>query len=191
MNGSTPVALTIFRVPAVESKALRSEALRRQGILRSGFAMRILEWRKHGDSTLIHRTKLGTALAATSVLLAGAACHGDGGGPTGPITVVAVYQLQTLDGVPLPADVQTGPPAVTVQADSYTLNSDSVYNEQGTVESAGSPATETESGTWSQTGATITFTPTDRTLIPYSGSVSNDTLTIVSGGRTAVYVAQP
>jgi hypothetical protein len=119
---------------------------------------------------------LGVALA-----LAGTAACTDNSGPNGT-DVGGLYALTSVNGVGMPygfTDQSTGG-TTTLQSDVYTINRNGTYSEvinESTSNGYGtSPTTDDESGTWSQSGNTITFQPTyssfSSSLAPYSASLA-------------------
>jgi hypothetical protein len=96
-----------------------------------------------------------------------------------------------VNGAVLPATIQAANPKVDVLSDVYTFNADHTYSEVTSfrLTNGTSITTQqaTEVGTWSQTNASVGFGPTTSGSSPYTGSVAAGTLTVASGGITAVY----
>jgi hypothetical protein len=142
-------------------------------------------------------TKRAIAWTLAALLTSGASTFaaGCGGDATAPQhTPVGVYQLRTINDVPVPVVISSGTPTRTVLDDQYTLSADDTYSEQGTLQTgSGSSATSTpevETGTWTLLNVGVVFVPTNDSIDSYTGLLSGDTLTVTSGSSTAVYVKQ-
>jgi hypothetical protein len=134
---------------------------------------------------------------AAALLVVGATACSD---LTGNVSAQGAFSLVLVNGVRVPfvfTDQNTGD-QVEVDGDTYVLNSNGSYNDQQISRVNGVTQSGFEVGTWSQSGNTVFFTPTqsDFDLIPYQGTVRNDnslggsrTLTISINGRTAEYTA--
>lgn len=100
---------------------------------------------------------------------------------TGPSTQFAGgnYQLSTVNAIGLPYTYSVGSSTVTIDNDVYTLQSNGNYNEtiDETISSgySSSPASDQESGSWSQSGNAVIFYPsysTQGNTSQYTGSLS-------------------
>lgn len=127
-------------------------------------------------------------LLSTVVLVARAAC-----GSTEPgDDFRGTYQIQTVNGKPLPASFQTAPGnSYTVSAASITALPDRQWFssvKSTTVVNGQSFAGRAGLGTWVQSGNAVTFVDTFDPLNPqfFDGTLSGTTLTIV-GDYTFVY----
>jgi hypothetical protein len=108
------------------------------------------------------------------------------------------FFLESVNGQQVPysyVDQNTGN-QITVEGDQYRLNGDGTYNDLQTSNVNGFAQSGTEFGTWSQSGNTVFFRPTqsDFDLTPYQATVRNSsqfggsrTLTISLNGSTAIY----
>ncbi len=138
------------------------------------------------------------SLAIVGALAAFAACNDS----TSPGTQLAggSYALQTVNGSNLPYTYPAGSSTVTIQSDVYTLNNDGSYTETiSEMISNGvtsTPNTDSEAGTWVQSGSTVAFAPsysTQNNYSQYAGTLSasstfsHSTLTFQSGGTMWVY----
>ncbi|GBD33206.1 hypothetical protein HRbin33_02187 [bacterium HR33] len=123
------------------------------------------------------RTLFAAGFAALSVLLSG--CDIFGGGHTG------TYVLKTVNGKPLPAVILEiiGTYKAEITAGSVTLNEDNTFSASITFrETEGSTVrtqTETDSGTYTISGNTITFT-SPGTGPAFTGTLSGGTLTVTT-----------
>ena len=141
------------------------------------------------------------AALGIAITLVGTAACTDNSGPDGR-AVTGLYALTTVDGVGLPFTYSTNSnTTITLQSDVFTLNSNGTYSEvvQEMVSNGftSTPVTDNEQGTWSQSGSTISFNPTNSTfnpgLVSYSGTLSNggtfgnDVLVLMSGQDQFVY----
>ena len=119
-------------------------------------------------------------IAIVAVCLATACANNDVVGPSG--SVVGRWDLQTLNGSPLPYQINS---RLAVSAEVVTLNSDGSYSD---IASYSDGTTFTELGYYSVNNNAITFQ--DQTDgITYQGSVSGNVLTEITanGQFTAVY----
>jgi hypothetical protein len=124
-----------------------------------------------------------------SLLLA--AC-GDSTGPgdNGTTGVAGTYNLQTVNGNPLPFTVlQVGEDKLEVTAGRVTLNADRTFSasvtfreKEGTSERT---TTETDSGTYTQNGNTIRFSNSDGT--EDTATINGNDLTISTRGVTLLF----
>lgn len=124
------------------------------------------------------------AMLGVVLALAGTAACTDNSGPNGTVTG-GLYALTSVNGTALPysfTDQSTGG-TTTLQSDVYTLNGNGTYseviNETTSTGYGTSPTTDNESGTWSQSGTTVTFQPT---YSSFSGSLSPYSASIATGG---------
>lgn len=138
------------------------------------------------------------AVAGVVTLAALAACTDN----TAPSTRFAggSYSLQTVNGNGLPYSYTSGSNTLTIQSDTYTLSNDGTYSEaiNETISNgySTSPASDAESGTWSQNGNAVVFSPsysTQNNYTQYTGSLtaggtfSHSSLTFSYNGVVWVY----
>ena len=130
------------------------------------------------------------ALAATIALLG---CSEDGTGPDN--RVEGMYALETIDGDELPVTLlATGEFQLEVLAGEVRLMDEgdmlfSITFRESLGDQSGT-YTESESGTWTRSGDTITFTWDDEKeaeFNPDSGIYANGRLTVEMSGFTLVY----
>lgn len=131
-------------------------------------------------------------LALTGLVVAMAACGGDGAGTTGPTptSIAGTYQLQTFDGEALPATIVDVPDLkVEILSGNFILASNFTFTTSATfrITESGQVSTETETspGTYAVTGSTVTFTYTAGGTD--TGTISGNTLTLTGEGFTAVF----
>ena len=132
---------------------------------------------------------------ATLVLasLATAACSSDKGtGPTLPVSVVGSFALQTINGDTVPTLLSYNKADSTetdVISDVYTFNSDLTYSEAMVVRlwhgSSVTDQTLTAMGTYAQSDASVTITPSGQTTL--AGALSGAFLTVKDTTTTLVY----
>lgn len=138
-----------------------------------------------------------TSLGIAATLAATAACS-DNTGPNNTRLAGGNYDLLSVNGTGLPYSYNTGSETVTIENDVYTLNSDGSYVETINENTSSSgPITDSESGTWSQSGNTVNFYAQYSTLQapPYQyqatltsgGTFSHSSLTFITGGVPWVY----
>jgi hypothetical protein len=136
------------------------------------------------------------ALLAAALVFGGAVACSDVTGNN--VDAQGSFFLETVDGIQVPytyTEPGTGD-QITVLGDQFVLNGNGTYNDLQTSRRNGISESAAETGTWSQSGSTVFFTPTqsDFDLIPYQATVRSSsqfngsrTLTIALNGRTAVY----
>ena len=124
-------------------------------------------------------------LTVTGGLLSG--CGGEATGPdtTGETPVFGTYILETVDGENLPwMSPVSGLVTIELTAWSFQLDSDQAYMSTTTVKftetASGSVTnrTDTEVGTFTQSGTTIQFNPEGNGPDQFTGTVSGNTLTL-------------
>jgi hypothetical protein len=121
-----------------------------------------------------------TMLGAVFALATLAACTDN----TAPSTRIAggAYALSTVNATGLPYSYSVGSTTVTIDSDVYTLQSNGDYSEtiDETISNgvSSSPASDAESGTWTQNGNAIVFYPSYST----QGNTSQYTGSLTSGG---------
>lgn len=148
----------------------------------------------------VHALKL---LAATLATFGLAACSDISGPNTQSAT--GTYVLQTVNGNRLPYTFNQNGTIVSVQSDTYALNSDYTYSEytNETVSNGfqNSGVTRTEYGNWSQNNNAVAFSPissSNGSYASYTGSLSSGggilgggaDLTISINGTVSIYSAQ-
>lgn len=124
-----------------------------------------------------------------SLLATLAACGAaDSTGPSGP-DVTGVWNMRTVNGIALPAAMNPNGTPIIVSNDVLTVDSDGTYADNTVYQSYSGGiyrgATQLETGRWSLSKGTMTFTASDGTT--YTGAVSGATLTEFAGGYTQVY----
>lgn len=124
-------------------------------------------------------------------LVAAAAC---GDSATSAASVAGTYNLQTVNGSPLPFLEQPSGPKIELLSEQLVLTSSGTFtitDQERTTPTGGSPSTQTLtfSGTYTLSGNTATFVVTNTpgtTIGTFSGSI----LTISERGFLAVYQKQ-
>jgi hypothetical protein len=145
------------------------------------------------------RTRRCTSLLATVVCAAGLAST-DCSDSNGPSTEAGEYTLVSISGVALPITIpNTALGTVVVQSGSATLTpgttGDSTYTASalGTVNGEARPVLA-DTGTYSRSGSSMTFTSTVISGSVLAGTFVNDQLTItvpgVSIGTTGTFVLE-
>lgn len=135
------------------------------------------------------------ALMAAALLVGAASACSDNTGVNARAD--GVYSLQTVNGTQVPYSyVDNLGNNITIQSDTYVLNSDFTYTEQRIERINGSTQSQSEVGSWSQSNNVVTFTPnqSDISLSIYQGTIDNSgifggtrTLTISINGVTGIY----
>jgi hypothetical protein len=139
-------------------------------------------------------------LLAAALLVGSAACsdvNGNNVAADGSYSLVRVSNSSGSTNVPYTyIDPQTGH-TIDVQSDNFVLLSNGTYQEQQVYRDNGFQAVANETGSWTQSGNVVFFTPDlggDFGDQPYQGTIRNDgsfngsrTLTISINGTTAVY----
>jgi hypothetical protein len=121
---------------------------------------------------------LKTIFAAVALATATACTNNDVVSPNG--TVVGSWNLRTINGSTLPYFIDS---RTELMSEQLNLYSDGTYAD---VASYSDGTTFTENGFYTVNNNAITFNDqTDR--LTYSGSVSGDVLTEISGSFTSVY----
>jgi hypothetical protein len=137
------------------------------------------------------------ALVAAALLLGGAVACSD---VTGNVNAEGQFFLMTVDGTQVPYSyTDANGNSVFLQSDTYVLNTDGSYNDTQVARVNGATQSLFEFGTWSQSGNTVFFRPTqsDFDSTPYQATVRNSnqfggdrTLTVSLNGTTAIYSDQ-
>lgn len=122
------------------------------------------------------------ALALGASLAFASACGSDS--PTGPKNVPGTYSLQTIDGSPLSFTVPEGRDhVIVVNTVTATLNDNNTYALAGTGTEDGNASTViNDAGTYTQSGATLSFTSTTLGGATYSASAKTDSFTVTLPG---------
>jgi hypothetical protein len=109
------------------------------------------------------------------------ACRTDSTAPTG--SVVGSYQLQKINGNPLP---YTFPGGATITSDRFTLNVDGSYTDVVNYSDGG---VTTERGQYTANNGDLSFNylDTQNRYVTYQGSVSGTVLTTFISTYTSVY----
>lgn len=135
------------------------------------------------------------ALMAAALLVGAASACSDTTGVNARAD--GIYSLQTVNGTQVPYSyVDNSGNNITIQSDTYVLNSNFTYSEQRAEIVNNQVVGQSESGSWSQSNNVVTFTPSqsDISLQIYQGTIQNSgifggtrTLTISVNGVTGVY----
>jgi hypothetical protein len=122
------------------------------------------------------------------------ACSGDSptnGDNNNPSASAGTYFLQTVDGQSLPAVLsQTSTDTTRVTGALLNLSGDGSYSESRNLRMTGDSGVTTvtfATGSWTQSGSTITFIqalPPPRT---FTGSLSGNAITVIEAGLAWVY----
>ncbi len=117
------------------------------------------------------------------------ACGGDGISDPGN-SVVGTYALKTVNGVALPAVIfETDGYKIEVVAANYVLAAAGKFSTSATFRETeagvATQSTETATGTYSVSGATITFTDSEGDV--FSAVLSGNDLQFSEDGLTAVF----
>ena len=127
------------------------------------------------------------------VLVAGimGGCRSDSTAPTLPVSIVGNFSLETIHGDTVPTLLfynKSDSTETDLISDIYTFNQDLSYSEQRVLRlwhgTAVTDTTVTNTGTYTQSGASITITPAGVTSVP--GSLSGAFLTVIDS--TSVYI---
>jgi hypothetical protein len=145
-------------------------------------------------------TRAKVLLAAALLVGSASACSDINGNN---VTAEGLFSLMTVSNssgstnVPYSYTDQTTGHTIFVQSDTYVLSSNGRYTETQVYQDNGFQTQANESGSWSQSGNVVFFTPdigSDFGDQPYQGTVRNSssfggdrTLTISINGTTAVY----
>ena len=120
--------------------------------------------------------RLVAALAIATV----AACGSDG--PTDPVTdsIEGVYSLRTINGQPLPFTVQGNSTTLVLTSDVLTMAANGSWTEAlafrlTTVSGETTEGTDSDAGTWTRAGGTVTLTSNENGL--FQGSYANGSIT--------------
>ena len=136
--------------------------------------------------TLTPRLRRAAMLACAPLVLV-LAC-GDSGTNPSTADISGTYTLQTIGGSPLPYTVQSGTTTVTLTSDVITVGSDGSWAEAEdfTLVSNGQTSTTSDSdgGTWTRSGTAVTFSSQTTGGTAYTGTYTNDTLTLDNGDGT-------
>jgi hypothetical protein len=107
--------------------------------------------------------------------------------PASPDSVVGTYALASIDGDALPASIGAGTQdARTVTAGSMTLNANNTFSFSET----SSAGTDAVSGTWTLSGSTITFDPSEPGDTNATAVVSGNTLSLTTEEGVMVFNKQ-
>jgi hypothetical protein len=150
---------------------------------------------------MMTRTKV--LLAAALLVGSASACsdlNGNNVAADGAYSLVRVSNSSGSTNVPYQYVDQNTGHTITVQSDNFVLTSNGTYQEQQIYQDNGFQAVANETGSWSQSGNTVFFTPNlggDFGDQPYQGTIQNNgsfggsrTLTISINGTTAIYSDQ-
>jgi hypothetical protein len=145
-------------------------------------------------------TRAKVLLAAALLVGSASACsdiNGNNVAADGSFFLVRVSNSSGSTNVPYTYIDQNSGHTIDVISDQFILASNGSYSEQQSYRDNGFQAFANETGSWSQSGNVVYFTPdlnSDFGTDPYQGTVRNDgsfngsrTLTISINGTTAVY----
>jgi hypothetical protein len=150
---------------------------------------------------MMTRTKV--LLAAALLVGSASACsdlNGNNVAADGSYSLVRVSNSSGSTNVPYSYTDQNSGHTITVQSDNFVLLSDGSYQEHQVYQDNGFQAVANETGSWSQSGNTVFFSPDpggDFGGQSYQGTIQNNgsfggsrTLTISINGTTAIYSDQ-
>ncbi|MFG1691135.1 lipocalin family protein [Gemmatimonadota bacterium] len=114
-----------------------------------------------------------------------------GGSSTEPEPIWGTYNLTTIAGQPLPyVLIQVGADMLEVTAGHMRLNSDHTFSTALTLrlteDGVEDTETGTNSGTFTVSGSSLTFTDSDGET--FTGSLTDKTLTLIEDGDAFVFV---
>jgi len=138
------------------------------------------------------KSLIGQMLAGLA-LLAAVSCGSDATGP-GQGSAIGSYHLKSVNGAALPfLSVQSGTVKTEITSEVITLNGDGTFSDVEIVRTTnGSSIATTQFGSvgaYQSPDAPSEFTETSPNTFVFTGSVSNNTLTVVyPSGNTFVYV---
>lgn len=121
-----------------------------------------------------------TSLVLASAVAAFVACSDTTG--IGNTTVGGSYVLASVNNNSVPFTYTSGSNTITINSDVYNLQSNGTYSEtiNETISNgvSSSPASDAESGTWTQNGNAVVFYPSSST----QGNTAQYTGSLTSGG---------
>jgi hypothetical protein len=125
-----------------------------------------------------------------TLLLAGAACGGDGATEPDDGSITGSYALRTINGQNLPyTTLSSGANKAEVLSSSLSLNADGTFGEERSVRRTHSGVSVTEPemkfGTYTSTKSGVTFRATTGAQV--SGTRGGGSITFVDEGFTLVY----
>lgn len=145
-------------------------------------------------------TRAKVLLAAALLVGSASACsdvNGNNVAADGSYSLMTVSNSSGSTNVPYSYIDPNSGHTIYVQSDNFVLLSNGSYQEHEIFQDNNFQAVGNETGTWSQSGSTIFFTPDpggDFDDTPYQGTIRNNgsfggtrTLTISINGTTAVY----
>jgi lipocalin-like protein len=125
--------------------------------------------------------------------ISGTACGGDSGTNPTPASLAGTWNLSTINGAPLPFVLQAVGPKIEVLSDQIVAAAGGTFTETGSgrVTDAGvvTIVPITDSGTWTISGATVTFRFDSDGFIG-TATLSGNTFTVAVGAVSQVYVKQ-
>jgi hypothetical protein len=148
-------------------------------------------------------TRAKVLLAAALLVGSASACsdlNGNNVAADGSYSLVRVSNSSGSTNVPYQYVDQNTGHTINVQSDNFVLTSNGTYTEQQVYQDNGFQAVANETGSWSQSGNTVFFSPDpggDFGGQSYQGTIQNNgsfggsrTLTISISGTTAIYSDQ-
>lgn len=127
-------------------------------------------------ASVLVRRAFRLASLATTLLLAGCL-----GGSTEPVSVSGIYELQTINGAPLPFTFTNG---VVVTKEVLTVKADGTFTD---VTTQGSGTVVADAGLYSNFGGTVNFSDQTAGFV-YQAFVSGNQLTTKVGSFTSVFL---
>jgi hypothetical protein len=106
---------------------------------------------------------------------------------TNPSTadISGTYSLQSIGGIPLPYSFQSGTTTVTLTNDVLIVGSDGTWSETIAFTQVDNGQTTTgtldDGGTWTRSGVSVNFFSQPAAATAYTGTYSNNTLTLDDG----------
>ena len=120
-----------------------------------------------------------------------AACGSDSGTNPNNAAIDGTYTLQTVNGSPLPFTIQSGANSLTLTKDVLTVGSNGSWTESidytETFNGQTSSGTDADGGSWTRAGSSVTFYSNVTSGNAYTGTFSNDMLTLGAGGFVQVF----
>jgi hypothetical protein len=136
------------------------------------------------------RRMLATVCTVATVLLAG--CGGDPGTPPTQVSLAGIWNLQSVNGEPLPYTVQPANPKIEILSDELVLSPSGNFSQsvQARATSSGTITTQNiqDGGTYIANGTVAEFTFNDGST--GSGTVDGNTLTVAQVGFSLMYRKQ-
>jgi hypothetical protein len=138
---------------------------------------------------LMRRSFLTTFVLAAALL---SGCGSDKStGPT-QASIVGTWNLESVNGTPLPYVFQTTPTKLEVLSEQFVVDADGTFTDESTVrEMDGSTVTtqtSTDAGTYSLNGTAVEFLYSDQSSL--TASLSGNSFIVAGGGLSVKFVRQ-